>query len=226
VHARPWLAPDAPLAACSTRAHHSFCRTCILSALARAEACPLDGGALTRATLVPNRMLAAHLADLPVRCTNAAAWTSHEGADAAAVACAWTGPLGKLSQHLRSECGAATVACPNVRCDATCARRDASAHAALCAHTRVPCAVPGCGAHMARGRMQAHMRNAEAPHAALLHTHAALLLHAAGAQPGLGFAVGPHIFFSRGLHADQGMLTDAGRHFWARDVTRSATVAG
>ncbi len=216
------------LAACTTRARHSFCRTCILSALAREEACPLDGGALTRATLVPNRMLAEHLADLPVRCMNAAALTIHVGADADAVACAWTGPLAAQREHLRT-CGAATVACPNVCCDATCARRDASAHAALCAHTRVTCAVPGCGAHMARGRMQTHMRDAEAPHAALLHTHAALLLHAAGAQPGLGFAVGPHnaIYFLRGLHAGQRMLADAGRDFWARDVvTRSATVAG
>jgi hypothetical protein len=155
----------------------SFCRACIFSALARKEECPLDRRALTQATLVPNRMVAAYLAELPVRCSHAAAAAEEAGAAApdeidafGAGECAWTGALGALSEHLRTDCAAETVACPHAAagCDALFSRRDANAHAAACVHALVACAVPGCAARVARGVMDAHMRDAAAEHVPLL----------------------------------------------------------
>jgi hypothetical protein len=115
-------------------------------------------------------MVAAYIAELPVRCANAA-----PAADAAApaddaVACAWTGPLRALDEHLRSACSAESVACPNdaAGCGASFRRRDAGAHAAVCAHEPVACAVAGCAARVAREALDAHMCDAAAAHVTLL----------------------------------------------------------
>jgi hypothetical protein len=156
------------------RACRSFCRACILSALARKEECPLDRKQLKAAELVPNLMVAAYLADLPVRCPHAAAAADaaaqEDGAELGGEACVWTGELSALSEHLCSECSAQTVACPHAAagCDATFRRRDAGAHAAVCAHELVACAVAGCAGCVARGAMHAHMRDAAEEHVSLL----------------------------------------------------------
>jgi hypothetical protein len=160
---------------------HTFCRACIVGALQRKAECPLDREPLSVATLVPNRMVAAHLAVLPVRCVHAAALRGDrsevEGDDdgEAESACAWRGQLSALREHLGRECEAVTVACANASCAATFARRDAAAHAALCAHEHVACAVDGCGARVARHALDDHMRAAALPHVALLQ---AALAHA------------------------------------------------
>jgi hypothetical protein len=159
--------------ACTTRTRHSFCRACILAALARKPACPLDRGVLTQATLVPNRMVAAYLEELPARCAHAAAAAGADDAapeDDNAADCAWMGSLSMLSQHLRSDCGAETVACPHAAsgCGAAFRRRDANAHAAVCAHEPVACTVPGCAARLAPGALDAHMRDAAEQHVPLL----------------------------------------------------------
>jgi hypothetical protein len=152
--------------------------------------CPYGRQPLSEATLIPNRMVGAHLAVLPVRCIHAAALrndNSGDGDDDDESACAWRGQLSGLRQHLGSECEAVTVACANAAagCAATFARRDTAAHAALCVHERVACAVGGCGARVQRNALDAHMRAAAEAHVALLQASLAVAQRDAAAQRAL-----------------------------------------
>jgi hypothetical protein len=169
------------LRAHASRTCASFCRACILAALARQAQCPLDRGALTTGALVPNRMVAAYLAELPVRCAHAAAAVGDAAPEDGEAECAWTGALEALSEHLRSECGAETVPCPNAAagCDTEFRRRDARTHAAVCVHEPVTCTVVGCAARLTRGALFAHMRDAAQTHVALLQAAVAAAEHRA-----------------------------------------------
>jgi TNF receptor-associated factor 4 len=145
---------------------HSFCRSCISSALASDSKCPMDRIDLQADSLVLNLSLSGIIDNLDVICPQtlipqeqaSKKRKSRESKGHAALpagTCSWKGKLEQIENHQR-ECALIICECPNKGCHRSMLRGELQAHADTCPESLVQCEF--CAASQPRRTVPAHRR--------------------------------------------------------------------
>ncbi|CAK5265783.1 unnamed protein product, partial [Mycena citricolor] len=96
---------------------HTFCRDCIVEAMAHAQQCPVDRSPLSEEQLEPaNGIIRSLVDELIVECVHSSS------------GCRYTCQRHLLTAHILDACPFSTVSCPLGECDQNMLRKDTGAH--------------------------------------------------------------------------------------------------